>query len=169
MESFEGKLNGTVPQLVIGICILLILLGIGKLTDYLDDRKQEQCDELMSGHVVYELHPTKEQLTAIVNHKRFTQTPKNFQDAVHGKLKAYDMIPSAIEKTMSPEQLYEADSPLWTNGLSVKAIYLFAYLVPIMASENVPLTDYIDDYVRDCQNGMNPSNARNIQLEKHGI
>ena len=46
MESFEDKLNGTVPPLVIGICILLILLGIGKLTDYLDDRKQEQCDEL---------------------------------------------------------------------------------------------------------------------------
>lgn len=30
MESFEDKLNGTVPPLVIGICILLILLGIGK-------------------------------------------------------------------------------------------------------------------------------------------
>lgn len=169
MESFEDKLNGTVPPLVIGICILLILLGIGKLTDYLDDRKQEQCDELMSGRDVFDLNPTREQLSAIVNHKRFTQTPKNFQDAVHGKLKAYDMIPSAIEKTMSPEQLYESDSPLWTNGLSVEAIYLFAYLVPIMASENVPLTDYMDDYTRDCQNGMNPSNARNIQLEKHGI
>ena len=112
MESFEDKLNGTVPPLVIGICILLILLGIGKLTDYLDDRKQEQCDELMSGRDVFDLNPTREQLSAIVNHKRFTQTPKNFQDAVHGKLKAYDVIPSAIEKTMSPEQLYEADSPL---------------------------------------------------------
>lgn len=169
MESFEDKLNGTVPPLVIGICILLILLGIGKLTDYLDDRKQEQCDELMSGRDIIDLNPTREQLSAIVNHKRFAQTPKNFQDAVHGKLKAYDMIPSAIEKTMSPKQLYESGSPLWTHGLSIKAIYLFAYLVPIMASENVPLTDYIDDYVRDCQNGMNPSNARNIQLEKHGI
>ena len=169
MESFEGKLNGTVPPLVIGVCILLILLGIGKLADYLDDRKQIQCDELMSGSDVIDLNPTRKQLLAIANHKRFNQTPKNFQDAVHGKLKAYDMIPSAIEKTMSPEQLYEADSPLWTNGLSVKAIYLFAYLVPIMASKNVPLTDYMNDYTRDCQNGMNPSNARNIQLEKHGI
>lgn len=169
MESFEGKLNGTIPPLVIGICILLILLGIGKLTDYLDDRKQEQCAELMSGPDVIDLNPTREQLLAIVNHKRFTQTPKNFQDAVHGKLKAYDMIPSAIEKTMSPEQLYEAGSPLWTKGLSIEAIYLFAYLVPIMASENVLLTDYMDEYTRDCQNGMNPSNARNIQLEKHGI
>lgn len=141
----------------------------GTQTDYLDDRKQEQCDELMSGRDVFDLNPTREQLSAIVNHKRFTQTPKNFQDAVHGKLKAYDMIPSAIEKTMSPEQLYEADSPLWTNGLSVEAIYLFAYLVPIMASKNVPLTDYMNDYTKDCQNGMNPSNARNIQLEKYGI
>ena len=70
---------------------------------------------------------------------------------------------------MSPEQLYEANSPLWTNGLSIEAIYLFAYLVPIMASENVPLTDYMDDYVRDCKNAMNPSVARDRQMEKYGI
>lgn len=85
------------------------------------------------------------------------------------KYQAMTEVPSIIEKTMSEVQLFESGSPLWTHGLSIKAIYLFAYLVPIMASENVPLTDYIDDYVRGCQNGMNPSNARNIQLEKHGI
>jgi len=85
------------------------------------------------------------------------------------KYQAMTEVPSIIEKTMSPKQLYESGSPLWTHGLSIKAIYLFAYLVPIMASKNVPLTDYMNDYTRDCQNGMNPSNARNIQLEKHGI
>lgn len=171
MESLANQYNidGTVNPLVIGICILLILLGIGKLADYLDDRKRNQCDELMSGHVVYELDPAKEQLTAITNHKRFTQTPDKFQNAVRGKLKAYDMVPSAIEATMSAEQLYKAGSPLWTKGLSIEAIYLFAYLVPIMTSENVPLTDYMDDYVRDCKNEMNPSYARDIQLQKYGI
>ena len=171
MESLANQYNidGTVKPLVIGICILLILLGIGKLADYLDNRKQEQCDDLMSERIVYELHPPKEQLTAIANHKRFKQTPDKFQNAVRGKLKACEMIPSAIEATMSPEQLYESGSPLWTNGLSIEAIYLFAYLVPIMTSENVPLTDYMDDYVRDCKNGMNPSVARDIQLEKYGI
>lgn len=171
MESLVNQYNidGTVNPLVIGICILLILLGIGKLAEYIDDRKQEQCDELMSGHIIFELHPTKEQLADIVNHKRFTQTPDNFQNAVRGKLKAYDMVPSAIEATMSAEQLYEAGSPLWTKGLSIEAIYLFAYLVPIMTSENVPLVNYMDDYVRDCKNGMNPSVARDIQMEKYGI
>lgn len=61
MESLANQYNidGTVNPLVIGICILLILLGIVKLADYLDDRKQTQCDDLMSGHVVYELNPTK--------------------------------------------------------------------------------------------------------------
>lgn len=171
MESLANQYNidGTVNPLVIGICILLILLGIVKLADYLDDRKQTQCDDLMSGHVVYELNPTKKQLTTIVNHKRFKQTPDKFQNAVLGKLKAYDMIPSAIEATMSAEQLYEAGSPLWTKGLNIEAIYLFAYLVPIMVSENVPLTDYMDDYVRDCKNGMNASVARDRQLQKYGI
>lgn len=169
MESFENKFDGAVPPIVIAICVLLVFVGIVKLTDYLYDRKQEQCDELMSGHIVYELHPTREQLIAIANHKRFAQTPDRFQNAVRGKLKAYDMVPSAIEATMSPEQLYEAGSPLWTKGLSIEAIYLFAYLVPIMTSENVPLTDYMDDYVRDCKNGMNPSVARDKQMEKYGI
>lgn len=169
MESFENKFDGAVPPIVIAICVLLVFVGIVKLTDYLYDRKQEQCDKLMSGHVVYELHPTKEQLIAIANHKRFTQTPDKFQNAVRGKLKAYDMVPSAIEATMSAEQLYKAGSPLWTKGLSIEAIYLFAYLVPIMTSENVPLTDYMDDYVRDCKNSMNPSVARDIQMEKYGI
>lgn len=88
MESFEDKLNGTVPPLVIGICILLILLGIGKLTDYLDDRKQEQCDELMSGRDVFDLNPTREQLSAIVNHKRFTQTPKKLPRCCTWKTKS---------------------------------------------------------------------------------
>lgn len=171
MESLANQYNidSTVNPLTIGICVLLFLVLIAKLTDYFDNRKQEQCDELMSGHVVYELEPTKEQLTAIANHKRFTQTPDNFQNAVRGKLKACEMIPSAIEATMSPEQLYESGSPLWTKGLSIEAIYLFAYLVPIMASENVPLTNYMDGYVRDCRNGLNPSYVRDMQLEKYGI
>lgn len=104
-----------------------------------------------------------------MNHKRFKQTPTNFQNAVRGKLKAYDMVPTAIEKTMSPVQLYKSGSLLWTKGLSIEAIYLFAYLVPILASENVPLTDYMDNYVRDCKNGMNPCDARDIQMEKYGI
>jgi hypothetical protein len=140
-----------------------------KLADYLDIRKTEQCDELMRDNIVFNNNPTKEQLMTIMNYKRFRQTPTNFQNAVRGKLKAYDMIPTAIEKTMSPVQLYETGSLLWTVGLSVKAIYQLAYLVPIMASENVPLTDYMDDYVRDCKNGMNPYDARDIQMEKYGL
>jgi hypothetical protein len=74
MESLANNSDGTVKQLVMGICILLFLVGIATLTGYFDDRKQEQCDKLMSGQVVYELDPTKEQLIAIANHKRFTQT-----------------------------------------------------------------------------------------------
>jgi hypothetical protein len=140
-----------------------------KLADYLDIRKTEQCDELMRDNIVFNNNPTKEQLMTIMNYKRFRQTPTNFQNAVRGKLKAYDMIPTVIEKTMSPVQLYETGSLLWTVGLSVKAIYQLAYLVPIMASENVPLTDYMDDYVRDCKNGMNPYDARDIQMEKYGL
>lgn len=169
MESLANKFDGAVPPLVIAICILLILVGIAKLTAYLDIRKQNECDELMRDSIVFNNNPTKEQLTTIMNHKQFKHTSANFQNAVRGKLKAYDMVPTAIEATMSPAQLYETGSLLWAQGLSVKAIYHFFYLVTIMASEKVPLTNYMDDYVRDCKNGMNPYDAQDIQMEKYGI
>lgn len=169
MESLANKFDDDVQSLVIAICVLLVLFGIVKLTDYLDDHKQNQCDELMRDSIVFNNNPTKEQLTTIMNHKRFKHTPTNFQNAVLKKLKAYDTVPTAIEKTMSPVQLYETGSLLWTRGLSVKAIYQFAYLVPIMTSEKVPLDNYMDDYARDCKNGMNPYDARDIQMEKYGI
>ena len=85
------------------------------------------------------------------------------------KYEALTTMPTMIEKTMSLAQLYASGSPLWAKGLNIEAIYLFAYLVPIMASENVPLTNYMDDYVRDCKNGMNASVARDRQMEKYGI
>ena len=169
MESLANKFDGAVPPLVITICILLILVGIVKLTDYLDIRKTEQCDELMRDSIAFNNNPTKDQLTVIMNHKRFKQTPTNFQNAVRGKIKAYDAVPTAIEKTMSPAQYTKPVAYFGPKGLSIEAIYLFAYLVPILASENVPLTDYMDNYVRDCKNSMNPSVARDIQLQKYGI
>lgn len=52
MESLANKFDGTVPPLVIAICVLLVLVGIVKLTDYLDIRKTEQCDELMRDSII---------------------------------------------------------------------------------------------------------------------
>lgn len=169
MESLANKFDGAVSPLTIAICVLLVLVGIVKLADYLDIRKTEQCDELMRDSITFNNNPTREQLMVIMNHKRFKQTPTNFQNAVRGKLKAYNMVPTAIEATMSPAQLYETGSLLWTQGLSIKAIYHFAYLVPIMTSEKVPLTNYMDDYARDCKNGMNPCDVRDIQMKKYGL
>lgn len=117
MESLANKFDGTVPPLVIAICVLLVLVGIVKLTDYLDIRKTEQCDELMRDSIAFNNNPTKEQLTVIMNHNRFKQTPTNFQNAVRGKLKTYDAVPTAIEKTMSPAQLYETGSLLVNQAI----------------------------------------------------
>lgn len=145
----------------------------------------------MRDSIAFNNNPTKDQLTVIMNHKRFKQTPTNFQNAVRGKLKAYDAVPTAIEKTMSPAQYTKPVAYFGPKGLSIEAIYLFAYLVPILASENVPLTDYmgveairiifileeklgrndvadecIDEFMSDCKNGMKPLNALEKQLRK---
>lgn len=53
----------------------------------------------------------------------FSQPPYAFSTIFHAlKLKyhALTTVPSAIEKTMSPYQLYASDSPLWTSELTAE-------------------------------------------------
>ena len=58
-------------------------------------------------------HPNPNDLQELTTFRRFRKTQPEFQQAVHEKLKAYDIIPTAIEKTMSPAQLYKANNPLY--------------------------------------------------------
>lgn len=111
-----------VPYLLI---MLAILSGLIKLLDWHDERLDTKCANLMHKDVLFEKEPEKEQLLAIARNKLFKQTLENFQKAVHTKLATYDLVPTAIEKTMSPEQLYNSGSPLWTKELEVKAIERF--------------------------------------------
>lgn len=80
------------------------------------------------------------------------------------KYRALTKVPSTIEKTMSDVQLFFTNKNFRIfDGATLRRrpIFLRSYLFvcvfgPIMASENAPLTDYMDDYVRDCKNSMNP-------------
>lgn len=107
-----------VPYLVI---MLLIASGLIKLLDWHDERLDTKCANLMHKDVLFEKDPAKAQLLAITRNKLYKQTTENFQKAVQTKLATYDLVPTAIEKTMSPEQLYHSGSPLWAKGLTTKA------------------------------------------------
>lgn len=170
-KSLENQYNieGIVKLLAIPICVLLVLVGIVKLIDIINERKRTERHELMTDAAVLDVCPTKERLSVIINHKQFTKTSKTFQSAVHEKLAAYDMVPSAIEKTMSSVQLYEANSPLWTNGLSIEAIDSFYHLVALLKAIDIWPDSYLEAYVRDCKNGVSPEIASNKQLQKCGF
>lgn len=42
---------------------------------------------------------------------------------LEAKLNALNYEPSAIELTMSPQQLYESGSPLWARGLTLRKVF----------------------------------------------
>lgn len=56
---------------------------------------------------------------------RFCNKDSQNINAFRLKYQAMTKIPTAIEKTMTPYQLYEANNPLWTVGLSALKIETF--------------------------------------------
>lgn len=96
----------------------------------------------------------KAQLLTIACNKLFKQTSENFQKAVRTKLAMYDLVPTTIEKTMSPEQLYDSGSPLWTKGLEVKAIEWFYDIENQLNNYGAQPNEYVGEYVEDCTSGM---------------
>lgn len=75
---------------------------------------------------------------------------------------AEKMVPTTIEKTMTPIQLYKAHNPLWTCNIDVKTIKLLYELELITNND-----DDIAEYLQDCKNSMTPYNAYHKQLLKY--
>lgn len=73
-----------------------------ELFDYLKNEKEPELNEL---------------------EEFFSQAPYNFSTIFHSlklKYRALTAEPTAIEKTMSPYQLYATNSPLWTSELTAE-------------------------------------------------
>lgn len=87
--------------------------------------RMDRVDELYKSikeTVVDKTNPDRKDLQALTKFKKFRKDIPEFKKAVRQKLKAYDLVPTTIEKTMSPVQLYKANNPLWMTNLSVSAI-----------------------------------------------
>lgn len=110
-------------------------------------------------------HPEQHYLQAITTFRKFRKEEPEFQCAVLDKLKAYDIVPTAIEKTMTPEQLYKSHNPLWMSGFSVEAISIIFLLEDKWGRELVA-NECIDEFMLDYQNGMRPIAALEKQLQK---
>ena len=66
---------------------------------------------------------------------------------------------------MSPEQLYQANNPLWMTGFSVEAIRVIFIMEEDLGRDTVA-DDCIDEFMSDCKHGMKPINALEKQLRK---
>lgn len=113
-------------------------------------------------------HPNPNDLQELTTFRRFRKTQSEFQQAVHKKLKTYDIIPTTIEKTMSPAQLYKANNPLWMSDFNVKTIRVI-FILENKLGKDVVTNTCVDEFMLDCKNGIRPINALEKQLQKHEI
>ena len=112
--------------------------------------------------------PNQNDLKELTTFRKFQKAQPEFQTAVHEKLKTYNIVPTAIEKTMSPAQLYKANNPLWMSDFNVEAIRVI-FILEDKLGRNVVANTCVDEFMLDCKNGIRPINALEKQLRKHKI
>lgn len=147
---------------VLGILAMgmLLLYGTIELLDHLENRHTRQPDLPISDE------PDKETLMSLVTDKRFKNLSSERQRAIKEKLAACDVIPTTIEVTMSPSQLYKAGNPLWTKGVGIFTVASFYNLEIGLRSEHAEPSDHLDEYLTDCKQGMGIRTAQDKQMNK---
>lgn len=70
-------------------------------------------------------HPDINDLKRLVDFHKAPVGTKDEMQALNLKYRAMTHIPTTIEKTMSPYQLYASNSPLWTVELTARGIERF--------------------------------------------
>lgn len=164
MDEAITKLYSVVGVVLIMMVPLLCFCGVIAYIRIRID-KIEQLYQAISESVNNDDHPDHNDLRALTTFRQFRKDMPEFKKAVLGKLQAYDIVPTAIEKTMSPEQLYQANNPLWLTGFSVEAIRIIFILEEKLGHDTVA-DNCINEFMSDCKNGMEPITALEKQLRK---
>lgn len=91
--------------------------------DYHYDITKEDIDKVISNmtttDIIYNKNPTADQLRHLLKNDPRIQQKNAYRQAIELKLQALTQEPTTIEKTMTAEQLYNANSPFWTNEYDV--------------------------------------------------
>lgn len=153
-------IRGEMKLLAIIFVALIIIWFIWSIIDTVNSDY-----EAIEEDVSTDDHPEHNDLHALTTFRQFRKEQPEFKQAVLGKLKTYDIIPTAIEKTMSSEQLYKAHNPLWMAGFSVETIRII-FILEEKLGRDVVADDYINEFMSDCKNGMKPITALEKQLRK---
>lgn len=112
------NLAGAIAMLMVPLLCFCVIMA------YFEHRKTKANDlyKAIKTDIIDENRPDHNQLRTLTRFRRFRKEIPEFQKAVREKLKAYDIVPTAIEKTMSPVQLYQTNKPLWISGTSIRVI-----------------------------------------------
>lgn len=131
----------------IGIILMIPLLFIGAIGWHIQLRieRYEEAYNAIKETVSAESHPKRQTLRALATSWRFRKEIPEFKQAVREKLKTYDMVPTSMEKTMTPAQLYRTNSPLWMSGVSVNVIKNIIILENKLGKDVA--TEHIDEFV----------------------
>lgn len=164
MDEAITKLYSVVGVVLIMMVPLLCFCGIIAYIRIRID-KIEQLYQAIRETVNNEDNPDHNDLRTLITFRQFRKAQPEFKQAVLNKLKTYDIVPTTIEKTMSPAQLYKANNPLWMTGFGVETIRIISILEEKLGQDTVA-DDCIDEFMLDCKHGMKPINALEKQLRK---
>ena len=108
--------------------------------------RHEEAYKAIKETVSAENHPKRQTLRALATSRQFRKEIPEFKHAVREKLKTYDMVPTSMEKTMTPAQLYRANNRLWMSGVSVMVIKNIIILENKLGKD-VVMAEHIDEFV----------------------
>lgn len=131
----------------LGIILMIPLLFIGAIVWRIQLRidRYEEAYNAIKETVSAESHPKRQTLRTLATSWQFRKEIPEFKQAVREKLKTYDMVPTSMEKTMTPAQLYRTNSPLWMSGVSVNVIKNIIILENKLGKDVA--TEHIDEFV----------------------
>ena len=73
----------------------------------------------------YNPNPTAKELKHLLDIDPRTKAIPAYKKAIELKLQSLTQEPTAIEKTMTPEQLYNTNSPFWVNEYNVRNLEMY--------------------------------------------
>lgn len=108
--------------------------------------KHEEFYDAIKETVSTENQPNQNKLRALTKFRKFRKEIPEYQKAVREKLKTYDIVPTAIEKTMSSAQLYQINSKLWMHNVSVSTIKSI-FILENKLGRDVFIAKHIDEFM----------------------
>ena len=93
-------------------------------------------------------HPDIADLKRLVDFHKAPVGTKDELQALDLKYRAMTHVPTTIEKTMTPAQLYDADCPLWCAEYSVEQLsYYFTLPFTFESASGALVIQYIEDSI----------------------